>query len=127
MVDVEHDDVARRPLDRGYAAATTDAVVDDVTAAAYEAVLDDVLDLAGLELTVRRLAAEISRTRKEATMIWIVLEVVAVLVIVLSLVVVSAVLLPTRRTNRARLTQPAARGATQQDRRSPTGRRPYTS
>ena len=64
VVDVEHDDVARRPLDRGYAAATTDAVVDDV-ASAYEAVLDDVLDLAALELTVRRLAAEITRTTRQ--------------------------------------------------------------
>jgi V/A-type H+-transporting ATPase subunit D len=64
VVDVVHDDVARRPRERGYAAATTDAVVDDV-ASAYEAVLDDVLDLAGLELTVRRLAVEIDRTTRQ--------------------------------------------------------------
>lgn len=64
VVDVVHDDVARLPLEPGYAAATTDAAVDDV-AAAYEAVLDDVLDLAGLELTVRRLAAEIARTTRQ--------------------------------------------------------------
>ncbi len=60
-------------------------------------------------------------------MMWIVLEVVAVLVIVLSLVVVGAVLLPTRLADHVRLAQPAAGGATQQDRRSPTGRRPHRS
>lgn len=64
VVDVRHDPVARRPLERGYAPSTTDAVVDDV-AAAYEAGLDDLLELAALELTVRRLAAEIARTTRQ--------------------------------------------------------------
>jgi type II secretory pathway pseudopilin PulG len=50
-------------------------------------------------------------------MIWIVLEVVAALVVVLSLVVVSTVLLPTRRASHSRLAHLAARAATQQDRR----------
>lgn len=64
VVDVRHDPVARLPLERGYAPSTTDAVVDDV-AAAYEAGLDDLLELAALELTVRRLAAEIARTTRQ--------------------------------------------------------------
>jgi hypothetical protein len=57
-------------------------------------------------------------------MIWTVLEVLAVLVVVLSLVVVSTVLLPARG---ARVAQPAAGGATRQDRPLLTGRRPRTS
>jgi V/A-type H+-transporting ATPase subunit D len=64
VVDLEHDAVRRRPLERGHGAATTDAVIDDV-ADAYEEAIDDLLDLAALELTVRRLALEIARTTRQ--------------------------------------------------------------
>ena len=44
--------------------ATTDPVIDDL-ADSYEESIDDLLDLAALELTVRRLALEIARTTRQ--------------------------------------------------------------
>jgi V/A-type H+/Na+-transporting ATPase subunit D len=84
LAEAEHSAAtARRRLDEAHAAIGTKAlqsaglaaqrrlgveasasVVDDV-AAAYEAGLDDLLELAALELTVRRLAAEIARTTRQ--------------------------------------------------------------
>jgi V/A-type H+/Na+-transporting ATPase subunit D len=64
VVDLVHDPVQRLPWERGYGVSTTDPIVDEV-ATAYEAQIDDVLDLAALELTVRRLAAEIARTTRQ--------------------------------------------------------------
>lgn len=64
VVDLRHDDVSRPPLERGYGVVTTDPAVDEV-AAAYEAAIAAFLDLAALELTVRRLAAEIAQTTRQ--------------------------------------------------------------
>lgn len=64
VVDLRHDPVRREPPERGHGTATTDALVDDL-ADAYEAEVEDLLDLAALELTVRRLAAEIAKTTRQ--------------------------------------------------------------
>lgn len=64
VVDLRHDDPVRPPLERGYSPATTDPAVDEV-AAAYETAIGEFLGLAALELTVRRLAAEIARTTRQ--------------------------------------------------------------
>ena len=64
VVDVEHDDVRRAPTERGFALALADADVD-VVAAAYEQEVAEVLELAPLELSVRRLAEEIARTTRQ--------------------------------------------------------------
>ena len=49
--------------DRGYSLVATRARIDDV-AERFEAVLDSLLDIAALELSVRRLADEIARTTR---------------------------------------------------------------
>ncbi len=64
VVDLQHAEVRRDPADRGYAATTTDPAVDAV-AQEYEREVRDLLDLAALELTVRRLAMEIARTTQQ--------------------------------------------------------------
>jgi V/A-type H+/Na+-transporting ATPase subunit D len=64
IVDLRHDEVSRRPLERGYAATTTDPAVDEL-AAGYEKAIGEFLGLAALELTVRRLAEEIARTTRQ--------------------------------------------------------------
>jgi V/A-type H+-transporting ATPase subunit D len=64
VVDVSAADVARAATDRGYATATSDPAVD-AAATAYEAEVVELLELAALELTVRRLAAEIARTTRQ--------------------------------------------------------------
>jgi len=64
VADVAHDPVRRDAADRGYALVVTDPHVDRA-AAAYEAEVELLLDLAALELSVRRLAQEIARTTRQ--------------------------------------------------------------
>lgn len=64
VADVEHDPVRRDVEDRGYALAVTDPAVDRA-ADAFEAEVELLLDLAALELSVRRLAEEIARTTRQ--------------------------------------------------------------
>lgn len=64
VADVAHDPVRREAADRGYALAVTDPAIDRA-AAAYEAEVELLLDLAALELSVRRLAEEIGRTTRQ--------------------------------------------------------------
>lgn len=64
VVDLEHEPVERAVTDRGYAAVTTSAAVDEV-ATAYERELQLLLQVCAVELTVRRLAAEIDRTTRQ--------------------------------------------------------------
>lgn len=64
VVDVEHEPVTRTPAEHGVAPVASDPVIDDV-AQEYEKALEQVLQLAALELTVRRLAAEIAQTTRQ--------------------------------------------------------------
>ena len=63
IVEIEAEPVARARTDRGYSLAATSARLDEV-AECFEAVLDRLLELAVLELSVRRLADEIARTTR---------------------------------------------------------------
>ena len=63
IVEIETGPVARARTDRGYSLAATSARLDEV-AERFEAVLDRLLELAVLELSVRRLADEIARTTR---------------------------------------------------------------
>jgi V/A-type H+-transporting ATPase subunit D len=63
VVEIAKDTVARARTDRGYSLAGTTARIDTV-AEGFEAVLDRLLDVAALELSVRRLANEIARTTR---------------------------------------------------------------
>lgn len=63
IVEIEKQPVARPRTDRGYSLAATSARLDEV-AERFEAVLDKLLELAVLELSVRRLADEIARTTR---------------------------------------------------------------
>jgi V/A-type H+-transporting ATPase subunit D len=63
IVEIEKEPVARARTDRGYSLAATSARLDEV-AERFEAVLDRLLELAVLELSVRRLADEIARTTR---------------------------------------------------------------
>jgi V/A-type H+-transporting ATPase subunit D len=63
IVEVSRPAVTRSVTGRGYDLATTTARTDSV-ATRFEAVLDRLLDLAALELSVRRLAEEIARTTR---------------------------------------------------------------
>ncbi|WNV77807.1 V-type ATP synthase subunit D [Geodermatophilus sp. DSM 44513] len=63
VVDAEHAPVRRDPAARGYATTLVDPHVD-AAADAYEQEVQDLLDLAALELTVRRLAEEIASTTR---------------------------------------------------------------
>jgi V/A-type H+-transporting ATPase subunit D len=63
IVEIEKQPVARARTDRGYSLAATSARLDEV-AERFEAVLDKLLELAVLELSVRRLADEIARTTR---------------------------------------------------------------
>jgi V/A-type H+/Na+-transporting ATPase subunit D len=63
IVEIAKQPVARARTDRGYSLAATSARLDEV-AERFEAVLDRLLDLAVLELSVRRLADEIARTTR---------------------------------------------------------------
>jgi V/A-type H+-transporting ATPase subunit D len=63
IVEVDKGEVQRASTGRGYSLAGTSARVDSV-AERFELVLDRLLDLAALELSVRRLAGEIARTTR---------------------------------------------------------------
>jgi V/A-type H+-transporting ATPase subunit D len=63
IVEIEKGKVARARTDRGYSLAATSARIDAV-AERFETVLDRLLDVAALELSVRRLADEIARTTR---------------------------------------------------------------
>ncbi|WP_409331588.1 V-type ATP synthase subunit D [Trujillonella humicola] len=64
VVDAEHAPVRRGTGGRGYETTLVDPHVD-AAADAYEEEVDALLDLAALELTVRRLAEEIARTTRQ--------------------------------------------------------------
>lgn len=63
VVEIEKDEVARARTGRGYSLVASDARIDAV-AERFESVLDGLLNVAGLELSVRRLADEIARTTR---------------------------------------------------------------
>jgi V/A-type H+-transporting ATPase subunit D len=63
VVELEHDRIARARTARGYSLAATTPRID-VAAASFERQLDLLLDVAASELSLRRLAAEISRTTR---------------------------------------------------------------
>jgi V/A-type H+/Na+-transporting ATPase subunit D len=64
VVDAEHAEVRRAPGARGSETTLVDPHVD-AAADAFEEEVDALLDLAALELTVRRLAGEIARTTRQ--------------------------------------------------------------
>ena len=61
VVELKHGPVLRSPSTRGWAPAVTPARLDTV-AEAYEEQLEALLELCAVELSVRRLATEITRT-----------------------------------------------------------------
>lgn len=63
IVEIEKGEVGRARTSRGYSLVGTSARVDAV-AERFESVLDRLLDVAALELSVRRLADEIARTTR---------------------------------------------------------------
>ena len=63
IVEIEKEAVARPLTGRGYSLAATAAGID-AAAESFEAVLDGLLEVAALELSLRRLALEISRTTR---------------------------------------------------------------
>ncbi|WP_445189168.1 V-type ATP synthase subunit D [Pseudonocardia sp. Cha107L01] len=63
IVEIEKGEVARARTSRGYSLVATNARTDAV-AERFESVLDKLLNVAGLELSVRRLAEEIARTTR---------------------------------------------------------------
>jgi V/A-type H+/Na+-transporting ATPase subunit D len=63
VVELEHDRISRARTGRGYGLVATTPRID-VAAASFEKLLDLVLDVAASELSLRRLAGEISRTTR---------------------------------------------------------------
>lgn len=63
IVELEHDPVGRPRTGRGYGLTASSARID-ATADAFERQLDRLLDLVAVELTLRRLAAEIAATTR---------------------------------------------------------------
>jgi V/A-type H+-transporting ATPase subunit D len=63
IVEIEKGNVERARTSRGYSLVATSARTDAV-AERFESVLDRLLDIAALELSVRRLADEIARTTR---------------------------------------------------------------
>jgi V/A-type H+-transporting ATPase subunit D len=63
VVELEHDPVSRAPTARGYSLAATTPRID-AAASSFERQLDRLLDVAAAELSLRRLAEEISRTTR---------------------------------------------------------------
>jgi V/A-type H+-transporting ATPase subunit D len=63
VVELDHDRVSRARTSRGYGLVATTPRVD-VAAASFEKLLDLLLDVAADELSLRRLAGEISRTTR---------------------------------------------------------------
>ena len=63
IVELEHDPVGRARTERGYSLAATTPRIDGV-AEGFETVLDGLLDFVAVELSLRRLAEEITRTTR---------------------------------------------------------------
>lgn len=63
VVELEHDRISRARTGRGYSLVATTPHID-VAAASFERQLDLLLDVAAAELSLRRLAGEISRTTR---------------------------------------------------------------
>ncbi|NYF16571.1 V/A-type H+-transporting ATPase subunit D [Microbacterium sp. AK009] len=63
IIELEHDPVARRRNDRGYSPTATTPRVD-AAAEAFESLIESLLDIVALELSLRRLAEEITRTTR---------------------------------------------------------------
>ncbi len=63
VVEIEHEPVARSVTGRGYSLAATSAHIDAV-ADSFERQIDALLDVAAAELSLRRLAGEITRTTR---------------------------------------------------------------
>jgi V/A-type H+/Na+-transporting ATPase subunit D len=63
IVTIDKAQIARARTDRGYSLAASSARIDEV-ADRFERVLDQLLEVAALELSVRRLADEIARTTR---------------------------------------------------------------
>jgi len=63
IVEIDKEAVSRPRTGRGYSLAATSARID-VAAEGFEAVLDGLLEVAALELSLRRLADEIGRTTR---------------------------------------------------------------
>jgi V/A-type H+-transporting ATPase subunit D len=63
IVEIDKGTIARARTDRGYSLTGTTARTDGI-AESFEAVIDRLLDVAALELSVRRLADEIARTTR---------------------------------------------------------------
>ena len=68
IADIRHDAVGRSRLQRGYSLAATSPFVDDVSEQ-YEAEVALLLDLAAVELRLRRLADEIGKTTRRVNAI----------------------------------------------------------
>jgi V/A-type H+-transporting ATPase subunit D len=63
IVELEHDTVGRARTERGYSLSTTSPRLDEV-AEGFEMVLEGLLDFVAVELSLRRLAEEITRTTR---------------------------------------------------------------
>ena len=63
VVEIEHDPVARARTARGYSLVAT-TVRADLVASSFETQLDLLLDVAAAELSLRRLAGEVTRTTR---------------------------------------------------------------
>ena len=63
IVELEHDPVGRARTERGYSLSATTPRIDGV-AEEFESVLEDLLDFVAVELSLRRLAEEITRTTR---------------------------------------------------------------
>jgi V/A-type H+-transporting ATPase subunit D len=63
IVELDKGRIGRAPTGRGYSLAAASARID-AAAEGFESVLDELLDLAALELSVRRIAEEIARTTR---------------------------------------------------------------
>jgi V/A-type H+-transporting ATPase subunit D len=63
LVEIEHDAVSRGRTERGYSLAATTSRID-AAASSFETQLDLLLDVAATELSLRRLAGEITRTTR---------------------------------------------------------------
>jgi V/A-type H+-transporting ATPase subunit D len=63
IVTIDKGQIARARTDRGYSLAASSARIDEV-ADRFERVLDQLLEVAALELSVRRLADEVARTTR---------------------------------------------------------------
>lgn len=63
IVELEHDPVGRARTERGYSLSATTPRIDGV-AEGFETVVDGLLDFVAVELSLRRLAEEITRTTR---------------------------------------------------------------